>query len=254
MLRIMLLSLVANTLAVPSGFAQIAHDPMNLVGVLDVSGRYDGEPSPVLGVPVDWFAAAWGEEASPKEFTVARDWPLRGSDIDLTEQRIPLSDFLLIETDYEQPHISVFAKQGQWLEVRVKDAPVWIRAESTDKFVPYTTLVSDSLPYLTTSSITFAETPDGPLNEFDFEPSMQGAETKSEFWTPTISVLEVRPNLSETSAGTNSTRRGWIKIQVTDVPHCSALSTKTETTIFEGWIPSHQPDGSVSVWFHSRGC
>lgn len=254
MIRVLLLSLVASIATASSSVAQIVHDPMNLIGVLDVSGRYDGEPSPVLGVPVDWFAAAWGEDASPKAFTVARDWPSRGSDIDLTEQCIPLSDFLLIETDYEQPHISVFAKHGQWVEVRVNDVPTWIRAESTDSFVPYTTLVADSLAYLTSPNVTFAETPDGPLKEFDFEPSMQGEETRFDFWTPDISVLEVRPNVSETSDDTNSTRRGWIKIRVTDVPHCSAVSVENRTTIFEGWIPSHQPNGSVAVWFHSRGC
>lgn len=254
MIRALFLSLMASIVTASSSFAQIAHDPMNLIGVLDVSGRYDGELTPVLGVPRDWFAAAWGEEASPQEFKVAREWTSSGSNVDWTEQPITLSDFLMIETDYEQPHISVFAKHGPWVEVRVNDVPTWIRAESADSFVPYTTLVSDSLAYLTTPGVTFAETPDGPLKEFDFEPSMQGVETGFAFWTPDISVLEVRPSVPEASADTNSTGRGWIRIRVTDVPHCSAVSVENETTIFEGWIPSHHANGSVAVWFHSRGC
>lgn len=256
-MRLATIVLLTMSLSVTTNRGVLADDhwsPLRLIGVLDVSGRYDGIPSPVFGVPVDWLAATWGEETELKHFTVARTWAPDGTVSDAVERAIPILDFLMIETDYEQPHIYVFAKRGAWVEVRVKNLPTWILIEPRDRFVPYTTLITKGLTYLTTSRVTLAKTPGGPFETVELQPGMQGLEKEHDGWTPSVYVLDVRPNVSETSDAATSIGRGWIQIRVTDLPHCSVVSNASERTILEGWVPSHGSSGAVSVWFHSRGC
>ncbi|MEM9670066.1 MAG: hypothetical protein AAF950_14180 [Pseudomonadota bacterium] len=246
MVRHLTLALAAYAIMGPCSFAEISRDPLNLIGVLDVSGRYSGEPMPALGVPNDWFVAAWGEEeASPKLYTVGQRVSSSGVATDMAEQSIALSDFLMVETEYEQPHIAVFEKRGSWLEVRVNQLPIWIGMSAEDEFIPYTALISNGLNYLTASTISFADTPGGPMSAFPFSSTMQGIESPTESWGPDITVLDIHPS---------DAREDWIKIRVTDLPHCKPSPKQGEAVIFEGWIRSHRPDGLVSIWFHSRGC
>ncbi|MEM7004748.1 MAG: hypothetical protein AAF498_02620 [Pseudomonadota bacterium] len=246
MVRHLMLTLAAYAIMVPCSFAEISRDPMNLIGVLDVSGRYSGEPMAVLGVPKDWFAAAWGEaEATPKLYAVGKSVSSTGVATETTEQGISLPDFLMVETEYEQPHIAIFEKRGSWVEVWVNQLPIWIRMNAEDEFVPYTALISNGLNSLTTSTISFADTPGGPTSTIAFSPAIQGIEITLDSWVPDITVLDIHPG---------GAREDWIKIRVTDLPHCEPSPKQGEAVIFEGWIRSHQPDGFASIWFHSRGC
>ena len=237
---------------VPSGeaIAETTSDPLNLIGVLDVSARFDGDLDPILGAPKDWLAATWGDESVPKNFTVKEHFESQDS----LRTTFFISDFLLIETDYEQAHIVVFEKAGDWLQVLANGETLWLQMESQDKFYAYPDLLRDGLNFLTNSKISYSQRPAGTLIEIALSPAMQGSLEDAKYWTPAVEVIEVQTTLAGNDIGSEEIRNSLLKVRMTNRPHCAKPSLEPETIIFEGWISAYQRNGTASVWFHSRGC
>lgn len=255
-MRVILLPLISNLFFSGASWAENAHFPTDMIGILDVSERYSGERDPIFNKPNDWLSATWGEDESQlKSYTIARNWANKGDHSDWSVVEIALSDFELIETDYEQSHIIVYAKKADWVRVKISGEATWIREEPTDMFVPYTSLVLDSLAYLTSWNVLYSDRPNGPLSSIEFKPGLQSDGSDDGYnGTPDIQVVDVLPAQMSAPSGEHEKHPGWIKIRITDGVHCSTRSYESETTLFEGWIPSHRPDGEVSVWFYARGC
>lgn len=237
---------------VPSGevIAETTLDPLNMIGVLDVSARFHGEPDPILGAPTDWLAATWGDESHPKNFTVKEDLESQ----ETLRTAFFISDFLLIETGYEQAHIVVFEKAGDWLHVHALGKTLWLQMDSQDKFYAYPDLLRDGLNFLTSSKLSYSKRPRGTLIEVALSPEMQGSSEDAKHWTPAVEVLEVQTLFTGNEIGSEDIRNSLLKVRMTNRPHCAEPSREFETIIFEGWISAYERDGTAAVWFHSRGC
>lgn len=250
MSRIILVTIFIALVSIGKTNAEVTSDPMNLLGVLDVSNRFDGVPDPILGAPRDWLAATSGDETVPKQFTVKEALGSTKSN----RTGLFISDFLLIETDYEQAHIVVFEKAGDWVQVQAKGDLVWLKMGPRDDFYPYPDLLREGLTFLTVSSLSYSERPDAPPMDIVFNSAMQSSPTNPRYWTPDVEIVDVRFERPNGSVGSADIRKSLLKIRITNQPHCSEPMREGEVVIFEGWIAAYQPDGNASVWFHSRGC
>ena len=250
MFRAMLVTIFIALVSIETADAEITAHPMNLVGVLDVSKRFDGESDPILGVPTDWLAATSGEETVPKQFTVKEALASRKSN----SADLFISDFLLIETEYEQAHIVVFEKVGDWVQVQARDEQIWVKMAPRDSFYAYPDLLRGGLTFLTVSSLLYSERPDAPPKDIVFTPVMQSSPTSARYWTPDVEIVEARLDRPNGSVESADIRKSLLKIRMTNQPHCNEPTREREVGIFEGWIAAYQPDGNASVWFHSRGC
>lgn len=250
MSRIILVTIFIALVSIGKTNAEVTSDPMNLLGVLDVSNRFDGVPDPILGVPTDWLAATSGDETIPKQFTVKEALGSTKSN----RADLFISDFLLIETDYEQAHIVVFEKDGDWVQVQSKGDLVWLKMAPRDNFYSYPDLLREGLTFLTVSRLSYSERPDAPPKDIVFNSAMQTSPTDARYWTPDVEIVDVRLERPNGSIGSADVRDSLLKIRITNQRHCGEPKREMEVVILEGWIAAYQPNGNASVWFHSRGC
>jgi hypothetical protein len=207
-----------------------------LIGLLtlpDVFGtgscRFEPRPVPLFDAPRSETPAAEIRASSAPKLApdggcelgeVRVHWP------DRAPTTLPSREYA-----YEESAAVVVARTGEWFRILTGARPLWLRAGAMHTFSSLIELLGpDQLAYLTSSwDRAMHATPGGQRLTL---PAL-GAE-------PTVRVLGSR----QLPGGM------WLEVETTD----SCNPDEPAVPKVRGWVPAYAPDGSVTVWFFSRGC
>jgi hypothetical protein len=141
------------------------------------------------------------------------------------------------EYDYEMPAAIVLEQRSGWFRVRLQQGSGWIKASTTDRFMPIADLFEELVGV---TAITGSFT-----GELLAEPGGRAAATAPKIVPrQPVQVLE----LLEVGG------RSFVKVEVMSHSLCAAGDHGPPEVVATGWLPLHAPSGDPNVWFSSRGC
>jgi hypothetical protein len=141
------------------------------------------------------------------------------------------------EYDYEMPAAIVLEQRGGWFRVRLQQGTGWIKASTSDRFMPIAALFEE---FVGVTAITGSFT-----GQLLGEPGGRPAAT-----APKVVPLQPVQVLELRDVG----GRSFVKVEVMSRSLCRAGDHGPPEVIATGWLPLHAPSGDPNVWFSSRGC
>ena len=142
------------------------------------------------------------------------------------------------EYDYEMPGAIVLEQQSGWFRVRLQQGSGWIKASTTDRFIPIAELFEE---FVGVTSIAGGFT--GNL--------LAAADARAK----TVMAAPVKPGQSVQVLETREVDgRSFVKVDVMSHSLCNAGNQGPPEVVATGWLPLHAPNGDPTVWFSSRGC
>jgi hypothetical protein len=143
-----------------------------------------------------------------------------------------------MEFEYEQPGVVVIDRKEHWYKIKLNEnagkSYGWVFIRDHTQYFPVEILLKQSMSFLIRQNLKV----------------YSGPETTTPVWIADESVdafLQAEVLNSKTISG-----EVWLKVELKTENFCTGESTGAPD--LTGWVPLHQPDGSLSAWFWSRGC
>ena len=144
------------------------------------------------------------------------------------------------EWTYEEPAAAVYDYrhdgQTSWYQIRMMPSGKtgWVESGTGRVFHPLSSLISESLPYLTS-------TWDGRTwriaGNHDSTSKVEQRKPKTPVVVADSAILE---------------NKLWFLVVVLEESPCA--SAEAPAVLKAGWIPAHAEAGFLNIWFYSRGC
>ena len=235
------LAAAALVLASPgAAFESLPAPPSGTIGVVRFPTLFGAGLCPRYDpVPVALYAER-GDSASIGQIRVASSmtWPEEGGCSGLVVTSVsPGSEHQLPtrEIDYESPAGIVLAKVGGWCELQLQGRTAWIHAECETGFSAVEDLLPGRILYLF----------DGALQSARDQP----AGSPSAIGLPLSEAERVFAELMDVQTVDGTV---WLRVAASHVSVCDTESEPGETQEF--WIPLRDANGSLQLWYYSRGC
>lgn len=142
-----------------------------------------------------------------------------------------------LEHDYEQPAGIVLERSGAWCRIQLRTRTAWVHKECDSGFMAVEDLLAEKgSVYLAQSAVASARAaPGGAVAALT-----AGLRSSRSAWATFVAARTVNGVV-------------WAQVDASHVPPCER-QPPMPSEISRVWLPLRSADGTLQLWFHSRGC
>jgi hypothetical protein len=150
------------------------------------------------------------------------------------ETKLPTAEYT-----YESPAAMVLERQDPWFRIHLDEGSAWVRASERASYHALEELLLEGLTFLTMSwDGRMAPTPRSTLVEWERDPPVD-RDAPRESAVDVVRAVRIGEQI-------------WLKVAV--LSHSICESNEKPDVVGRGWIPAHNQDDQLTIWFYSRGC